>query len=543
MPNKIRKTLTLNVGQRKEIIKFRNENPTISYRKMAAFFAEKWHKNVNRGHIERAIVKSEKILAIPKKMNKMERLPTDSEILLYEEVYKEFLVRIQYSPVTMEILQLIIKELAVHEKYRGDFSNFVFGEQWIRRWKDIYGVRYKKIKGNRKLIPAVDIENAQKNIAEKITQYRPEVVYNSDTSAVNPHFNGSYSLQPSSGHFVIKKGDAKKRISINSVANSTGTVNLSYLIVKNFNSKFPAHRCVEIKKHALFWRKTYISENGDIMLIYRNTKAWLTKAIHEDFMAYFSEKCYQKYGNEKVLLILDNFSGHKIDYSRFPNIDVQFLPPNLTGYMQPLDMGFFSTFKERFYKYRREFIQKHQGKKEPPEWELHQKMFEIANEISPNLIQTFWKLAKLIPGDGSPEEQLLLEQQEEIFDVFFFENQAESQPPEGVEDPEDAAALSDDPFPESDGDFVYLQPLPEEILPPPTPEFFPPRDLPSPPVNFSPEIPPPPIPEFFPTPNFPTSPVIFTPAPILCTPEPQIISPCRIQPKTPRQLFSFRPYE
>ena len=289
-------------------------------------------------------------------MNKIERLPTDPEILLYEEIYKEFLNRIQYSPVTMEILQLIIKELADHEKYEGFFSNFVFGEQWIRRWKGIYGVRYKKIKGNRKLIPAEDIENAQKNIAEKMTHYRPEVVYNSDTSAVNPHFNGSYSLQPKSGHFVIKKGDAKKRISINSVANSTGTGNLSYLIVKNFNSKFPAHRCVETKKHALFWRKTYISENGDIMLIYRNTKAWLTKAIHEDFMAYFSEKCYEKYGTEKVLLILDNFSGHKIDYTRFPNIEALFLPPNLTGYMQPLDMGYFSTFKERFYKYRREYI-------------------------------------------------------------------------------------------------------------------------------------------------------------------------------------------
>ena len=78
----------------------------------------------------------------------MERLPTDPEILLYEEIYKEFLVRIQYSPVTMEILQLIIKELAEQEKYEGFFSNFVFGEQWIRRWKGIYGVRYKKIKRN-----------------------------------------------------------------------------------------------------------------------------------------------------------------------------------------------------------------------------------------------------------------------------------------------------------------------------------------------------------------------------------------------------------
>ena len=55
MPSQIRKRLILNVGQRKEIIRFRNENPNISYRKMAAFFAEKWNKNVKRGHVERAL--------------------------------------------------------------------------------------------------------------------------------------------------------------------------------------------------------------------------------------------------------------------------------------------------------------------------------------------------------------------------------------------------------------------------------------------------------------------------------------------------------
>ena len=76
MPNKIKNQLILNVGQRKQIIKFRNENPNISHRKIAAFFAEKWHKNVNRGHVLRSLEKSAKILAIPEKMNKMERLPT-----------------------------------------------------------------------------------------------------------------------------------------------------------------------------------------------------------------------------------------------------------------------------------------------------------------------------------------------------------------------------------------------------------------------------------------------------------------------------------
>ena len=51
MPNKIRNQLIFKVGQRKQIIKFRYENPNISIRKIATFFAEKWQKMSIECHV------------------------------------------------------------------------------------------------------------------------------------------------------------------------------------------------------------------------------------------------------------------------------------------------------------------------------------------------------------------------------------------------------------------------------------------------------------------------------------------------------------
>jgi len=54
----------------------------------------------------------------------------------------------------------------------------------------------------------------------------------------------------------------------------------------------------------------------------------------------------------KALLIVDKASCHKIDFGPFKNINVIFMPPNLTRYCQPCDMGLFATVTKVFRSYR-----------------------------------------------------------------------------------------------------------------------------------------------------------------------------------------------
>jgi len=51
-----------------------------------------------------------------------------------------------------------------------------------------------------------------------------------------------------------------------------------------------------------------------------------------------------------VLLSIDNFSGHYIDYE-LTNVAIDFFKPNLTSFIQPLDAGIIRCFKAHYCKH------------------------------------------------------------------------------------------------------------------------------------------------------------------------------------------------
>ena len=51
----------------------------------------------------------------------------------------------------------------------------------------------------------------------------------------------------------------------------------------------------------------------------------------------------------KILLWVDNFSGHEIDYIP-TNIRIEFFEPNMTSFVQPLDAGIIRCFKAHYRK-------------------------------------------------------------------------------------------------------------------------------------------------------------------------------------------------
>ena len=58
--------------------------------------------------------------------------------------------------------------------------------------------------------------------------------------------------------------------------------------------------------------------------------------------------------NRKILLFVDNFSGHVVEEGKYENVQVKFFPPNMTSIVQPLDQGIIHAFKT---KYRRQMLQ------------------------------------------------------------------------------------------------------------------------------------------------------------------------------------------
>ena len=57
--------------------------------------------------------------------------------------------------------------------------------------------------------------------------------------------------------------------------------------------------------------------------------------------------------NRKILLLVDNFSGHKVNPGGYSNIKVHFFPANMTSVVQPINMGIIHSFK---CKYRQQVV-------------------------------------------------------------------------------------------------------------------------------------------------------------------------------------------
>ena len=82
------------------------------------------------------------------------------------------------------------------EKFVANFGNLNFGQKWFKSFKKIYGLSYKKIKGHKKYIPQRDIDLARQEIRIEMIGYEEDDIYNSDTTAFQPNFNGATSWQP-----------------------------------------------------------------------------------------------------------------------------------------------------------------------------------------------------------------------------------------------------------------------------------------------------------------------------------------------------------
>ena len=80
---------------------------------------------------------------------------------------------------------------------------------------------------------------------------------------------------------------------------------------------------------------------------FSNKKSWMLREIFTKFLLDFDSQL-----NKKIILILDNFSGHKFNESVvLKNVVPCYLPPNTTSKTQPLDAGIICNIKIKYRNY------------------------------------------------------------------------------------------------------------------------------------------------------------------------------------------------
>ena len=164
-----------------------------------------------------------------------------------------------------------------------------------------------------------------------VQDFTDDEIFNMDETALY--------FKAQSNHTFVTNDDARNSVKINKdrwtvalCCNMSGTNKIPLLVIGK--SKHP---------------RTFPKDHSKLGILSweSNGNAWMTKQIFSKWLKLFSELMKTKIGEKRVLLVVDNATTHKV--SEIPkNVDLYFLPPNVTSRLQLLDGGVIWSFKSNY---------------------------------------------------------------------------------------------------------------------------------------------------------------------------------------------------
>lgn len=226
----------------------------------------------------------------------------------------------------------ILKEKAKMFAAKLGINDFRASEGWLEKFKKRHAINFKKICGESAAVPEDVCIEWKEKLLELIENYESRDVFNADETGLFfkclPDRTLSFMNEKCHGG-----KNSKERVTLLFGTNMDGSEKLRPLMV----GKSAKPRCFKNLK--------------SFPMIYRaNKKAWITTELFSEWLRMVDSDMSKQ--NRKILMFVDNCSAH----TRVPhlaNVRVEFLPPNTTSKLQPLDQGIIQNFKVL---YRREIV-------------------------------------------------------------------------------------------------------------------------------------------------------------------------------------------
>ncbi|XP_053556204.1 tigger transposable element-derived protein 1-like [Bombina bombina] len=253
----------------------------------------------------------------------------------------------RHVPVNQAIIQSkalsLFNDLKAKKGEAAKDAEFVASRGWFDRFKKRSNLHNIKVQGE---AAAADTEAAESYPSEfaKIIEdggYSMDQIFNVDET-------GLFWKKMPARTFIARQEKsmpgykpAKNRITLLLGGNASGTLKLKPLFIYRFQNPRALKNYVKTRL-PVHWRA--------------NKKAWVTAALFEDWFdtCFVPEvKAYCKDNNIpfKILLLVDNAPGHPRTLDELnPNIRVEFLPPNTTSLLQPMDQCVIAAFKLNYLK-------------------------------------------------------------------------------------------------------------------------------------------------------------------------------------------------
>ena len=209
--------------------------------------------------------------------------------------------------------------------------NLQFTSGWLWNFQKRWGVKSREMYGEAADADDQAVTDCLPRLQDICSRYGLGDMWNVDETGSNYAMDPDRTICASP---VPGRKKEKKRPTLLVCANSSGT------------EKFPLFFIGSARRPHCFQNKTGEPLGFDYAHI---KKAWMTMDLSFRWLL-----CFDSYINgttgRKVLLLLDNVSGHGRP-ERLPDLScvhVEFLPPNTTSKLQPIDAGIINCVKRRY---------------------------------------------------------------------------------------------------------------------------------------------------------------------------------------------------
>lgn len=238
------------------------------------------------------------------------------------------LMRSSNTPIDGNFLKEKAKTFAEKMDIEVDFK---VSNGWFEKFKERHGLSFKKLCGESADVDLGSVNGWRKEQLKRLVEkYEPNDIFNADETGLY------YKLLPDKSLVFKDEGSGhggkrhKQRLTALLAANMTGTEKLPLLII----GKSANPRCFKGVK--------------TLPTAYKNnTKAWMTAVLFEEWVRKLDRKMAAN--KRKILMIIDNCTAHPV-ITNLKAIQLEFLPPNVTSVLQPLDQGVIQCFKSNYRK-------------------------------------------------------------------------------------------------------------------------------------------------------------------------------------------------
>lgn len=323
---------TMTNQQRKMLCEYKRDQPGCTQNDLVKWVEKSFNLKVSQATISNTLKRSAEFLSSDfEKGGSSKRQKSAKYPDLEKVVYEWFLQHQERVNITGELILEKANE-ALKLLHPEDPANHRLSQGWLEKFKSRHGIKSYRRFGESGSVDMHDMENKLESIREKIDQFPRKDVFNMDETGLFYRLQADHSL--ATKQLEGRKQD-KERLTIVICCNEDGSEKIPLWII----GKYAKPRCFK-----------NVNMNSLNCQYCANKRAWMTGVLFEEYVRWLDEQMHGR----KILLVVDNCPAHSNNIQGLRNIELFFLPPNMTSKIQPCDAGIIRAFKmyyrKRFYR-------------------------------------------------------------------------------------------------------------------------------------------------------------------------------------------------